>query len=117
MLHAKKTLCPICGTSFLGRRDKKFCSDNCRAISHQAEKQKQAPIIKQINTILKKNRDLLIKHKGILKSTWAIYIRGNHYYYFDVSEKFIFDKQHRYKENELFNEFKNGIYTIDEEIL
>ena len=61
MLHAKKTLCPICGTSFLGRRDKKFCSDNCRAISHQAEKQNQAPIIKQINTILKKNRDLLIK--------------------------------------------------------
>ena len=61
MLHAKKTVCPIYGTSFLGRRDKKFCSDNCRAISHQAEKQKQAPIIKQINTILKKNRDLLNK--------------------------------------------------------
>jgi|JI6StandDraft_1071083.scaffolds.fasta_scaffold160202_3 hypothetical protein len=76
--------------------------------------------IREVVKVLNNNPKIglqLTKHKGILKSTWAIYIRGNHYYYFDVSEKFIFDKQHRYKENELFNEFKNGIYTIDEEIL
>ena len=76
--------------------------------------------IREVVKVLNNNPKIglqLTKHKGILKSTWAIYIRGNHYCYFDVSEKFIFEKQHRYKENELFNEFKNGIYTIDEEIL
>lgn len=56
------------------------------------------------------------KRKGILTSTWLIYKRKNNYYYFDVSERIIFDKIHRYTRDELEEEFQNSFFEIDCEI-
>ncbi|NOT36359.1 MAG: DUF2116 family Zn-ribbon domain-containing protein [Saprospiraceae bacterium] len=59
MLHAKPSKCMICGSPIVGRKDKKFCTDSCRSIHHQEEKKKDPGLIKNINAILKKNRNIL----------------------------------------------------------
>lgn len=76
--------------------------------------------IKEILSVLDNNINNGIevtKRKGILTSTWLIYKRKNNYYYFDVSEKIIFDKIHRYTRDELEEEFQNSFFEIDCEIL
>ncbi len=59
MLHAKPSKCKVCGSPIVGRRDKQFCTDSCRSIHHQDLKKKDPVLIKNINTILKKNRNIL----------------------------------------------------------
>ncbi|MNF61909.1 hypothetical protein D3C85_666360 [compost metagenome] len=58
----------------------------------------------------------ITKSKGVLTSTWLIYRRGKNYYYFDINEKIIFDKNHKYSLEELEIEFQNSHYNIDCEI-
>ncbi|RKS01216.1 hypothetical protein [Flavobacterium sp. 102] len=58
----------------------------------------------------------LTKRKGILTSTWNIYKRRRNYYFFDVNERIVFDKNHRYTRAELEEEFKNSYYEIDCEL-
>lgn len=75
--------------------------------------------IKEILFVLDNNTNQGIevtKRKGILTSTWLIYKRKNNYYYFDVSERIIFDKIHRYTRDELEEEFQNSFFEIDCEI-
>src|SRR4051812_37119583 len=51
--------CQQCGQKFLGRSDKRFCSDQCRAgynNTHRAESEK---VIVQVNKVLRKNRTIL----------------------------------------------------------
>ena len=72
--------------------------------------------IKEITIELEKspNQGLeLTKRKGILNSTWCIYKRENHFYFFDISENFIFDENHEYTLKELMEEFENGYFEID----
>lgn len=54
----------------------------------------------------------LTKRKGILTSTWCIYKRENHFYFFDISEDFIIDENHKYTLKELIEEFENGYFEI-----
>lgn len=58
----------------------------------------------------------ITKRKGILTSTWDIYKKGKFFYFFDVSEKIIFDENHKYTREELIEEFKNSYFTIDCEL-
>ncbi|MCC6815226.1 MAG: DUF2116 family Zn-ribbon domain-containing protein [Saprospiraceae bacterium] len=60
MLHAKPKKCKVCGSAIVGRRDKQFCTDSCRSIHHQEMKKKDPLIIKTVNSILKKNRSILL---------------------------------------------------------
>ena len=72
--------------------------------------------IKEITIELEKspNQGLeLTKRKGILTSTWCIYKRENYFYFFDISEDFIFDEKHKYTLEELMEEFENGYFEID----
>lgn len=72
--------------------------------------------IKEIAIELEKfpNRGFeLTKRKGILTSTWCIYKKENHFYFFDISEDFIFDENHKYTLQELIEEFENGYFEID----
>lgn len=52
-------LCPCCGRPVLGRSDKKFCGDACR--SHYFRSQNEAFLvsIRQVDSILKRNRRIL----------------------------------------------------------
>jgi predicted nucleic acid-binding Zn ribbon protein len=61
MMEDKKKKCGHCGAGFTGRVDKKFCSDQCRAMANNRQKQadKGEQSIQQINRILRLNRNLL----------------------------------------------------------
>ena len=53
-------MCPECGTSFKGRIDKKFCSDQCRTAFNNRLKSIEHSYIKEVNSVLKKNRRILL---------------------------------------------------------
>ncbi len=59
MIKSIKKACQICGSSFIGRSDKKFCSDNCRAVYHQSNKDKSSELILEITKQLKAHRNIL----------------------------------------------------------
>ena len=56
------------------------------------------------------------KRKGVLTSTWNIYKRRNNYYFFDVNERIVFDKNHRYTRTELERELDGSYFEIDCEL-
>lgn len=51
--------CLVCETPIKGRRDKKFCSDQCRNEYHNLKNSQELVYVKEINGILKKNRQIL----------------------------------------------------------
>lgn len=51
--------CPVCGDRILGRIDKKFCSDQCRAEYNNRMNKDSINVIRRINSILRKNRRIL----------------------------------------------------------
>ena len=57
----------------------------------------------------------LTKRNGLLSSTWLIYLRNGFYYYFDISEKIIFDENHKYSEEQFLKLFENSYFEIDYE--
>lgn len=51
--------CPICHETFSGRADKKYCSDQCRALANNDKKIKNQHALIQTNQALRKNRTIL----------------------------------------------------------
>ena len=51
--------CLYCGEPIIGRADKRFCSDSCRNAYHNERNRESNQIIRRINRILKKNRQIL----------------------------------------------------------
>lgn len=51
--------CQQCGDKFLGRSDKRFCSDQCRAAYNNANRADSEQVIMQVNKVLRKNRTIL----------------------------------------------------------
>lgn len=51
--------CPICQTPILGRADKKYCSDQCRALANNEKKMESQRILIATNQVLRKNRTIL----------------------------------------------------------
>lgn len=56
--NSKRT-CPVCDHPFQGRRDKRFCSDQCRATFNNEKKRETEQVMQSINSILRKNRRIL----------------------------------------------------------
>jgi len=52
-------LCLDCGKPLRGRSDKKFCDDLCRNSYNNRLKSEESLVVKRINAILKKNRNIL----------------------------------------------------------
>lgn len=48
-----------CGEAFLGRVDKRFCSDACRSTFHNRQNSDANNFVRNINNILRKNRRIL----------------------------------------------------------
>ena len=62
--------CLDCGTMLKGRRDKKFCSDHCKASYHyQRNKNKAGSLFKKIDAQLKENRRILKQYNRAGKAT------------------------------------------------
>jgi hypothetical protein len=51
--------CKECGESFLGRVDKKFCSDQCRNTYNNRLNSDSTNLVRNINNILRRNRRIL----------------------------------------------------------
>ncbi len=51
--------CIECGTKLIGRRDKKFCGDGCRASYNNRMNRDANKFVNRINRILRKNRRIL----------------------------------------------------------
>ena len=51
--------CQHCGQSFLGRSDKKYCSNQCRSAWHQSQQLQQEQSVQQIIKRLSRNRQLI----------------------------------------------------------
>ena len=54
----KKT-CSVCQTPLKGRTDQQFCSDQCRAAHHNQQRKEKNHYLKDVNRMLKHNRDIL----------------------------------------------------------
>jgi hypothetical protein len=59
MCSLKKKDCLECGRTVNGRADKKFCGDHCRTIYNNRVKLQSLEKVKDINSILKRNRQIL----------------------------------------------------------
>jgi len=53
--------CPECGKAIIGRVDKKFCSDDCRSSFNNAKNRTTNNMMRKVNGILKRNRDILLQ--------------------------------------------------------
>jgi hypothetical protein len=54
-----KNVCKECQRPLQGRSDKKFCDDYCRVSYHSKSNRDNLEVVRQINKILKKNRQIL----------------------------------------------------------
>lgn len=61
-------LCLECGETIRGRSDKKFCDDQCRSNYNNRLLSENTSVVKQVNSILKKNRQILERHNPEAKT-------------------------------------------------
>lgn len=54
--------CPVCTDSFVGRSDKKYCSDYCRNVFNNQLHSESGKEMRKTNRILRKNREILDKY-------------------------------------------------------
>lgn len=54
--------CLVCSTQFVGRSDKKYCSDQCRNVYNNKINSQLSKNIRKTNRILRVNRDILNKY-------------------------------------------------------
>jgi hypothetical protein len=53
-------VCAECGEQFKGRKDKKYCSDQCRTSFNNRLNSDETVYMRNVNNILRKNRRILI---------------------------------------------------------
>jgi predicted nucleic acid-binding Zn ribbon protein len=58
-MTADKRHCLACNEEIHGRRDKKFCSDHCRATHYNNHNTDIAAFMRRINYTIRKNRNIL----------------------------------------------------------
>lgn len=58
-MEEPENICEDCGKPLFGRIDKKFCNDSCRNAHFNKVNRVSNNYVRQINRILKKNRDIL----------------------------------------------------------
>ena len=52
-------ICPVCQAKVIGRSDKKFCSNDCKALFHNNRNRNVNSMVRKTNRILIRNRRLL----------------------------------------------------------
>ena len=70
---SKERKCPVCNGLVLGRRDKKFCSSDCKSSHYHATHNLSCNYVRTVNKILSKNRRILrtLNPSGKSKSNTA----------------------------------------------
>jgi len=81
-----KRVCIDCGNTINGRSDKRFCDDACRNSYNNRLNSVSSSLIRQVNSILRKNRrileDLLGEEKTMKISKELMLRRGLNYEYY-----------------------------------
>ncbi len=94
--------CPICGDKVIGRKDKIFCSPNCKAEYHYRRKKQRVPVSEPIDSILHRNWVILtelyeeIGKKKFFVSRAKLNKSGFHTRYFTSYELNSKGKAYRY---------------------
>lgn len=94
--------CKECGEKLRGRKDQKFCSDYCRNSYNNKQNEQANKQVRQINSILRKNRKILEQLNPNGKSTvdeMTLAERGFNFHYYTnvyktkkgVSYYFVYD--------------------------
>src|SRR5687768_15717124 len=67
----EKKHCKECGEQIQGRRDKQYCSDQCRAQNYNSRNSEVCNFIRRVNYTIRKNRSILsdLNPKGKAKAT------------------------------------------------
>ncbi|MFB2119501.1 hypothetical protein [Parapedobacter sp. 2B3] len=82
--------CLDCGELLIGRADKKFCDDNCRANYNNRRNSEESGYLRKVNNILKRNRKILemLNPRGEGKVKWQTLINEgfNFNYITDMNE-------------------------------
>lgn len=82
--------CKDCGEPLVGRADKKFCDDTCRANYNNQRNSDENGYLRKVNNTLKRNRKILemLKPEGEGKVKWRTLIDEgfNFNYITDMSE-------------------------------
>jgi len=73
-------------------------------------------ILQNLDSITEGQGFQLTKRKGILTSTWLIYKRKKYYYFFDVNEDIVLNKDSRYSKEEWIKEYEHAYFEIDDTI-
>lgn len=71
--------CPECGKPLWGRADKKFCNDHCKSLFNNRTSILRLDRVKQINTILRRNRNILqnqLREQLIQVNLEELHIKG-----------------------------------------
>ena len=61
LCHMGDRSCPECGETIVGRVDKRFCSDQCRAMANNKLNSDTTRQMRNINNILRRNRRILVE--------------------------------------------------------
>lgn len=91
--------CLSCKKSLNGRIDKKFCDDYCRSNYNNKTKKVMPPKVKEINLILRRNRDLLktLADKSGGKATVSLHILAEQGFNFEFfTHQYITKTENKY---------------------
>jgi|SRR5690554_3930348 len=86
-MNPKNQECLLCGKSFKGRIDKKFCDDYCRNSYNNRKNSTQNNYIRNINNMLRRNRNILAsllpeQEKSLKISRTLLLASGFNFQYF-----------------------------------
>ena len=113
-MNAKKQ-CLTCGDEIKGRRDKKFCSDQCR-VNHWNELHRDvSKFMTNINSYLRRNRRILaaLNPKGKSKVTKAQLLdEGFKFSYFTNEYVTKTGKVYRFCYDQGYLEIEDGVYAL-----
>lgn len=77
--------CLVCNEKLTGRKDKKFCNSYCRIHFHNIKNRKSTDYIKNINSILRKNRNILAELNPVnnnVVTKQSLFTKGFNFKYF-----------------------------------
>jgi hypothetical protein len=107
----EKRICPECGDTYEGRRDKKFCCDQCRTSYFNRINSDQNKYMRDINNILRKNRRILaqaLQQQTQLVRGISLLEEGFRFNYFT-------NEQHNEKGNVMRFCYEYGYSRVDED--
>lgn len=85
MIETNEKTCLTCGIQLRGRRDKKFCTDQCRSAHYNRINHGSSHALRHVNTVLRKNWRILheLTTESVNSVTEdALRIRGFDFNYF-----------------------------------